>query len=236
MKKIFLILFCALTMGAAEAQFLEFGGSVGAFNYTGDLNRFPQVKHSKLGFGGVYRMNFSPVLSVKMGLNYGKVAGSDRNPIDALGENRQVTFEHQIFEFHSVFEFHFLDYRGDNMELDWSPFAFMGVGFVKVSGVAPTLEDFNPIQFTLPVGLGVKYLVGKQWTLTGEIGVRKTFFDYLDGVSEGDIYIKDYQYGNPNDNDWYFFTGFSLTYVLYKIPCPFPYIPNKSILMKVRAR
>jgi opacity protein-like surface antigen len=229
----FLLSFLAFT--TIQGQFLEFGGSIGSFSYSGDLNRYPRPSESRLGFGAIYRMNFSPVLSVKMSLNYGKVAGNDNKPVDALGVSRRYSFEHQIFEFNSVFEFHFLDYRGDQTDLKWSPYAFMGVGFVKVNGVAPTLEDFNTIQFVLPMGAGVKYLIGKQFTLAAEFGVRKTFFDYLDGVSEGDIYIKDYQFGNPNDNDWYFFTGFSLTYVLYKIPCPFPYIPNKSILMRIRS-
>lgn len=215
---------------------MEFGGSVGAINYTGDLNRFPRPASSKLGVGAIYRMNFSPVLSVRFGLNYGKVAGNDDNPIDALGVARQYSFEHQIFEFHSVFEFHFLDYRGGQKNQKWSPYAFMGIGFVKVNDVAPTLEDFNSIQFMLPIGAGVKYLIGKQFTLSGEIGFRKTFFDYLDGISGGDIFIKDYQFGNPNNDDWYIFTAISLTYVLHKIPCPFPYIPNRSILMRVRAR
>lgn len=234
MKYLFSTLFF-LAVLFSHGQFLEFGGSIGSFNYTGDLNRYPEIKNSKFGIGAIYRMNFSPVLSIKMGLNYGKVAGNDNNPVDALAASRKYSFEHQIFEFHSVFEFHFLDYRGDQTNKKWSPYAFMGVGFVKVNDVAPTLENFSSIQFMIPMGAGVKYLVGKQFTLAGEIGFRKTFFDYLDGISEGDIYIKDYQFGNPNDKDWYIFTGISLTYVLYKIPCPFPYIPNKSILTRVRS-
>ncbi len=234
MRHIFILLYFLVSI-SVQGQFLEFGGSIGSFNYSGDLNRYPRPQESRLGFGGIYRMNFSPVLSVKMALNYGKIAGNDNQPVDALGVSRAYSFEHQIFEFNTAFEFHFLDYRGDQSKLKWSPYASMGVGFVKVNNVAPTLEDFNTIQFVLPIGAGVKYLVGKQFTLTGELGLRKTFFDYLDGISEGDIYIKDYQFGNPNDNDWYFYTSISLTYVLYKIPCPFPYIPNKSILMRIRS-
>lgn len=235
MKYSLIILF-SLFFFRTQAQFLEFGGSVGSINYTGDLNRYPRFANSKLGVGAIYRMNFSPVLSVRLGLNYGKVAGDDANPVDALGEARDYSFEHRIFEFHSVFEFHFLDYRGDKTDQKWSPYAFMGLGFVKVNDVAPTIESFNNIQFMLPIGIGAKYMIGKQFTLAAEVGFRKTFFDYLDGVSEGDLFIKDYQFGNPNDKDWYIFTGLSLTYVLYKIPCPFPYIPNRSILTRIRAR
>ncbi len=112
---------------------------------------------------------------------------------------------------------------------------FFGLGFVKLNNTATAYEDYLRIQPVLPMGGGVKFLLSKRFTLAGELGARKTFFDYLDGISDGDQSIKNYQYGNPNDKDWYFYTGISLTYVLYKIPCPFPYIPNKSILNRIRA-
>ncbi len=235
MKRIFFLLFI-LQATYSHAQFIEFGGSVGVFNYTGDLNHTPRIGKSRPAIGGVYRMNFSHILSLKMGLTYGKIAGDDQKPIDALSIARAYSFNHSILEYHSVLEFHFLDYRNAKNPTKWSPYAFAGLGFLKIGGVAPTQEDFNPLQFVVPMGAGVKYMLGKQFTLTGEIGARKTFFDHLDGVSDGDTDIKDYQFGNPNDNDWYFFTGISLTYVLYKIPCPFPYIPNRSILTRIRAK
>jgi hypothetical protein len=234
LKKALVFLFILISV-QSQAQFLEFGGSLGVFNYTGDLNHYPRISKSRPAIGGVYRMNFSHILSLKMGLMVGNVVGDDQKPIDALSSSRSFAFKHQIIEYHSVLEFHFLDYRNDKNPTKWSPYAFMGAGVMKVNGIGPTLEDFNSLQIVLPMGAGVKYMLGKQFTLSGEVGVRKTFFDYLDGVSEGDIYIKDYQFGNPNDDDWYFFTGFSLTYVLYKIPCPFPYVPNKSILTRIRA-
>ncbi len=31
---------------------------------------------------------------------------------------------------------------------------------------------------------------------------------------------KNYQYGNPNDNDNYYFLGISITRTFYNIPCP----------------
>jgi hypothetical protein len=48
-------------------------------------------------------------------------------------------------------------------------------------------------------------------------------------VSDSDIFDKNYQYGNPKDNDWYHFAGISLSYILYNIPCIYKYIPNQSI-------
>jgi hypothetical protein len=42
----------------------------------------------------------------------------------------------------------------------------------------------------------------------------------LDNISEGNPRDKNYQYGNPNDNDNYYFLGITLTRTFYNIPCP----------------
>lgn len=218
----------------ASGQFIEFGGGVGFMNYSGDISRSPFGSSTNLAFTGIYRMNLSPVLSMKVAATTGSVAANDQSPGDALAEERNWNFKYSLFEISSVFEYHFIDYRNSKLRTHWSPFAFMGVGITRVNNQDYTYEEFNPLQLVIPMGGGVKYILGKQFTLGVEIGARKTFFDYLDGVSDGDPYIKDFQYGNPTDTDWYFFTGFNLTYVLYKVKCPFPYVPNKSMLIRVR--
>jgi hypothetical protein len=72
----------------------------------------------------------------------------------------------------------------------------------------------------IPFGGGVKYVLNPKWYLSLEFGMRKTFFDYLDNVSGGDFRNKNYQYGNDNNNDHYYFLGFSITRTFYTIPCP----------------
>ena len=53
------------------------------------------------------------------------------------------------------------------------------------------------------VGVGVKYNVSSNFSGSFEIGMRITGTDYLDEVS---------QKGDPGQNDWYSFTGLTLTY------------------------
>mgnify|MGYP003718992009 CR=1 FL=1 len=48
------------------------------------------------------------------------------------------------------------------------------------------------------------------------------------GVWQGNL-NKNYQYGNYNDKDFYYFTGFSISYIFYKIPCPRNSAPKNSI-------
>lgn len=221
---------------AVNAQFLEFGGGVGGTQYTGDLTNVPQIGNSDIAINAIYRLNFSEVVSFKFALLSGKISGDDTEPRDALGLNRNYSFSHNVLELSGVFEYHFLDYRSGDRYTRFSPYAFMGFGILKINNPVQAYEDYHSLQPVIPMGGGIKYLLSKRLTLTGELGVRKTYTDYLDGISDGDVAVKsNYKFGNPNDKDWYFFSGFSLTYVLYKIPCPFPYVPNKSILNKIKA-
>ena len=41
--------------------------------------------------------------------------------------------------------------------------------------------------------------------------------------------VKNYQYGSGNDNDFYYFTGISISYIFYRIPCPKNSAPYNSI-------
>lgn len=47
----------------------------------------------------------------------------------------------------------------------------------------PYPSAYERFQFSIPVGLGVRYKLDNQWDLSFEIGWRKTFTDYLDDVS-----------------------------------------------------
>lgn len=233
MIRAFLLFHLLLLACLAKGQFIEFGGGIGAMHYTGDLNSVPRIGQSKLAGNGVYRFNLSEIVSFRITFTAGKITGDDSSPVDALGEQRQYAFDHTMMELSSAFEYHFLDYRADFRQ-KWAPYALLGFGFVRMTGTQPAFEDYNRVQVVLPMGAGVKYLLSKRLTLSAELGARKTFTDYIDGISDGDQTIKNYQFGNPNDKDWYFYSGISLTYVLYNIPCPFPYIPNRPMLMRIR--
>ena len=81
-------------------------------------------------------------------------------------------------------------------------------------------EEYSNVQAAVPFGFGAKYIVNPKWYLALEFGIRKTFFDYLDNVSGPTSQVKNYRYGNPFDNDNYFFLGISITRTFYEIPCP----------------
>lgn len=109
------------------------------------------------------------------------------------------------------------------------------------------IEKSNSTKFsyTIPFGAGYKYKFNWQWIVAAEIGVRPTSIDDLDmafaqpedftyviedgieavdGVSaeilrRNDELIIERQLGDHSNNDWYVFTGLTLTYTFGRPAC-----------------
>ncbi|MEO9803301.1 MAG: DUF6089 family protein [Reichenbachiella sp.] len=211
-------------------QKTEYGVAIGGVSYAGDLYRGYELFNQSLGVQGLYRINFEKDVSFKLALLYGKVSGDDSKPFDALGVIRNASFSRSFVEASATFEYHFLDYKNQNSTIKWTPYFFAGFGLTKFLNLDEQNDNFSSIQPVLPFGGGIKHLVGKQFSVAVEFGARKTFFDKLDGISDGDVFDKtNTQFGNPNDKDWYHFFGISLSYLIYKIPCQYKYVPNNSL-------
>ena len=201
----------------------EFGIGIGGFNYAGDLMRGYQIENVKPGVVGYYRMNLDNIFSLRASLTGGWIGGTDENPIDAFAVRRQGSFQSTIVEISGILEYNFLDFKGEDVGIRWSPYFFFGIGGFTFFGGDQDLNGSSTVQLAIPFGGGFKYAINPNITLNLEIGVRKLFFDHLDGFSDGDITNKNYQYGNKYDNDWYNFVGFSVSYLIWDIPCPYDF-------------
>ena len=56
-------------------------------------------------------------------------------------------------------------------------------------GINPDADKYSRLTVTIPMGFGIKHLIGRFWSVGLEVGIRKTFTDYLDDVST--IYYTD---------------------------------------------
>lgn len=220
-----LTLACSLAiMPMAWAQITqrsEVGFGLGTFNYTGDLVRTYDFTNSQPAFTIFYRANISKVISFRASFTAGKLSASDANsPIDAFAVQRNASFDIFLSEVSGVYEYHFLDWRDNIRRLRFTPYVFAGLALFNMSGVKDKAEQYSTIQLAVPFGGGMKYVINPKYYISLEFGIRKTFFDYLDNISDGDKAYKNYQYGNANDYDNYFFLGVTLTRTFYDIPCP----------------
>lgn len=220
--------FACLISFSLSAQETEIGFGIGGLKYTGDLARGISLKSIQPAGTAFFRANISEPVSFRAAITAGKLSGDDNNtPIDPFSESRGMSFDIFIFEASTVFEYHFLKWRNPGDPIRWTPYLFGGLAIFGISGEDQKPSEYSNVQPAIPFGLGVKYVLNPKWYIGLEYGARKTFFDYIDNVSDGDGIIKDYQYGNSHDNDMYHFVGISLTYSFYTIPCPIsPYKKN----------
>lgn len=204
----------------AKAQKREIGFSLGAMYYTGDLARNWVLNNT--GFAGMVllRTNVNNHFSLRIAYTGGNLKGSDAKPIDAFATARASSFNIFISEFSGSFEYYFIDYKSKRAVVNWSPYFHGGLSIFGMLGHKDKTATFSTVQLAIPLGVGIKFQPVKQWTFGIEYGARILFFDYLDNISEGDVFNKNYQYGNKYDNDNYHYLGITVSRVLYKVICP----------------
>lgn len=212
----------------AQAQIHDFGLGLGAANYTGELSRSYALLTHRPGAWLFYRYNHNEAVSFRGSLSVGRLTGSDQPPFDAFADQRNLpSFKVTLTELAATFEYNFLDYKDPESLVRWSPYFFGGVAIFMSRGHSQKATDYSRIQPSIPVGIGFKYRLTPYLTLGYEWGARKTFFDYIDNVGaflpEENGLEKDYQYGNIHNKDWYYFTGLTLSYTIWTIPCPFTF-------------
>lgn len=161
------------------------------------------------------------------------------NILPYVNNSELYGFAPYIFTGVSVFNFNpKAEYQGEMVELQ--PLGTEGQG--RPGGE----EKYSLTQIAIPYGIGLKYSVGDGWNIGLEIGQRKTFTDYLDDVStdypdpsvfgedataralsdrstELDEYDSGFSggsgRGDPENDDWYVFTGFTITKTFRENKC-----------------
>jgi hypothetical protein len=219
-RKTLSLVLCLLVCAPSLAQRSELGFGIGTLNYTGDLVRNYNFRFSKPAATVFYRSNLSPVVSFRAGITGGKL-GATEKPIDNFTATRNASFNIFLFEASTVMEYHFLNWRETKRFVRFTPYLFAGLAVFGMAGQEQKNAEYSTVQASVPFGGGIKYVYNPKWYLSLEFGIRKTWFDHLDDISDGDIrYKTNTQHGNPNDNDNYYFLGITLTRTFYNIPCP----------------
>ncbi len=190
-------------------------------NYMGDMVATAYPSPKGLGWGGgiFLRRNCTERLSLRLNAAYGAFQGDDANFADRLG-TRGFSFKGSATDLSLLGEWDLRGkkrYKNGNFNKLISPYVFGGVGlgyidptttfnsnFPENQGVLDDKKgDFTPITPVLPMGGGIRLDLSPRITLAAELGLRMTFSDYVDGISQS---------ANPSHNDWYMFSGLSLAY------------------------
>lgn len=214
------ILFLGTSM-ESQAQRHEMGGGVGLLNYSGEVNPFANPINSRPGAQLLYRFNCSPSFTLRLNLMGGLVHGNEKNSNSPVAQYRQASFNSTVFDFCGIMEYNFLDYwyRETGQQYRFSPYFAAGIGYMNFQTTVGDGGAYEAASVAcLPIGVGMKYRLGKQLNMNVELIGRKAFTDELDGVYDPKIAgVKNT--ANAFTSDWYYYLGFNLTYTIHKVKC-----------------
>ncbi len=213
-----------------QAQTHEIGFQGGIANYRGELSDFINIDNPGGSFGMFYRANAGRAFSYRITASLSWIQENDANSDDAFAMARNHSFETRIFQLGLRAEYNFLDFRKGRKGLSgrWTPYVSGGLAMIKLDpslNLQPTYETFSAV---IPLGVGIKAQLSPRLNFGAEFITNFSFSDRLDdlGVNVNNISALSrnpkYFTGNPNDNDIYFTTLVTLSYVIPdpNIDCP----------------
>jgi hypothetical protein len=212
---ILIFIFDANGQGFDYQKHFTVGAMAGFSNYSGDIaeNRIV-IGETKVGFSGVFRYHFARHFAVRGHFLKTVISGDDAN-----SENlkfRQFTFRTPISEIGLAGEYYLFEKDRVTSTGVFSrtltPYAFAGIAGTFINpevtypGTTNWIAETQKKSHVIPFGgVGFRADLAPKFILNLEVGLRPTFQDDIDGVSKN---------GNTDRNDWYYFFGIGLDYVL----------------------
>ena len=204
---ILLIGFRASAQEEAIVQEGEFGFSVGAAQYFGDLNPNPRFNTPNLAAGAFFKKNFGGYVALRVAASYAFLAYSDRlNTYNEFMYRRNLSFNTNIWEGAIQGDFNFFKYIPGSNFHRFTPYITFGIGIFDYnpytyyqgqkiylrplgtegqgSSAYPDRKPYGSMAVCFPLGVGVKYSLSREVNIGFEVLYRFTTTDYIDDVSK----------------------------------------------------
>lgn len=224
MRHFIILILCVLASQLSSSQIYEIGFYAGGSNLIGDVGATKYISPNQPAFGGVFKWNRSPRHSYRLSVIFTELNAEDAKSDDPRRIQRDLTYSANLLEIALGMEFTFFDF---NLHYDGNkstPYLFAGISFGKHdnhyfrNGVQ-TFENTSSWAAGIPMAIGFKTTITDHILIAAELGARYTFSDELDGSMPENPSLANYSFGNLNNNDWYMFTGITLTYTFARKPC-----------------
>jgi Domain of unknown function (DUF6089) len=203
----------------SHSQTFSLGGIFGIAGYLGDVNEkiYFRIQRDRTVAGGYFRYQANNMFSLRFNIYKGSLSGSDFDySKNTWRQQRGFSFVSTFKEYSAAAEYDVLKLLPNTQKLPLSVRLNLGVGYTVTNPIvdynepnaiyedvtADKLAEYNRNILVLPIGLSFEWHFSKTFSLGIDGGMRKTFTDYLDGVSK---------LGNTKLKDWYFIGGISLT-------------------------
>jgi hypothetical protein len=215
-----------LNFVVAKAQTYEFGLFAGGSNVIGDVGRTQYVDPRDGTIGAIVKWNRSNRHAFRASFIHASMIGDDNDSDDISRDLRGLKYNYNLLEASVGIEYTFWEWDLYSGTPQFTPYIYTGLtGFhydlFALSNNGELEEYGSTFEAAIPIILGFKITISSHFVLGIEVGARYTFTDNLDG-SNPERSKKDFanlQFGNISNNDWYVFSGVTLTYTFGRKPC-----------------
>ena len=223
MRTFFTVL-CLLMAWMAGAQTYELGLYGGGANNIGDVGRMNYIAPSGPAFGALFKWNKSKRYAWRAHVIYGKFTADDSKSDMSSRQQRALRMEQSILEASAGLEFNFVEYNLHKLGPAFTPYLYTGISYFRYDYNyfdAGQLIDLNQREgaIAIPMTAGAKYRLNQFLILGAEIGARYTFTDNLDASNPEGSNFEAFRFGNVFSDDWYVFSGLTLTFTFGRKPC-----------------
>jgi len=219
-----LIILCLIVFCRLQAQTYEVGLFAGGANMIGDVGSTTYISPSEPAFGGVFKWNKSKRYAWRGTVVYGEFAADDSKSNVNARQERGYTIDNSVLEFSAGLEVNFVDYNLHQLGAAFTPYLYTGLTYFRYN--YQYFEDDNLQEifqtdgsFAIPMTVGFKYRLSQFFILGAEIGARYTLTDNLDASNPEGSNFESFRFGNILNNDWYVFSGITLTYTFGRKLC-----------------
>ena len=229
-KKVYFIV-CFFIINIASAQFHEIGVFVGGSNYIGDIGSNRYLDPNEFAYGVLYRWNITDRYSLRGGLMLTKLNENELKNDDTNRSRRSYEVNNSLEEVTAGIEINLKEFNLHDPEFSFTPYIFYGLGYFRYDQfyVTPHNSIDSPIynnygkdrKIAIPISLGFKFNPNPFFVIGFEIGARYSLTDNLDGSNPENqfAYNPAFEFGNISNNDWYIFTGLTISFTFGDLPC-----------------
>ncbi|WP_290625880.1 DUF6089 family protein [Altibacter sp.] len=226
MKYFAALIFFMIATFIGHSQTYEVGGMLGGSNYIGDVGKTNYINPNSFAFGGIFKWNRSARHAFRASILVANIKGDDAESNETRRQQRGYSFENTITEASLGIEYTFWDFNMYSGKPVSTPYLYTGLTYFGYNALYKRNDDVIVKYDTagtvaIPMVVGFKTTLGTKMVLGFEIGARYTFTDDLDGSNpiKGLADEENLTFGNTNSDDWYVFTGMTLTFTFGRKPC-----------------
>ncbi len=226
MKYFTLVVIILMSVQLGHSQTYEVGGIIGGSNYIGDVGRTNYIAPKNLAFGGIFKWNRSARHSFRGSVLVARVLGNDFDSSEPRRKQRGYEFENTIKELSIGLEYTFWEFDMYTGRPQTAPYLYTGLTYMLYDALYKRSDNTivkyeNAGAPAIPMVVGIKTTIGTKFVLGFEIGARYTFTDNIDGSNPdtGLANNESLKFGNINSDDWYVFSGVTLTFTFGRQPC-----------------